>query len=765
VRFGEIRIARGGVIALVGRSGTGKTTLFNLLSCLDSPDRPAGGQEPAILLDLDGAPIDVAADPDTLPRARIGYIFQAGFLLKNASAGLNVALPLAQQGRSIERAALAARLQTVDIAPEELDERAWKFSGGEAQRIAFLRAMAHGPSLIFADEPTSNVDYLNAIDMMGQLRRWTRDPAHPGRTVLWITHDLNLAAAVADGVLVLHQDFQAENASVKLPGDPENDADLPRRAAALHRWTIDPQAMRADDPPPYLGMPFPAVAGAASAEPKANPAPDRGDRKVRYGALLRVGLSEVFSRYCAQRQAAVRDRVNPRLTAPGAPKGAPIYRSIGAWLRAFGQWGSVAAFAMLIALAGAGLTTLELVNAHFRHAVDDPRNCHVIIKEVADHASLDPGYGDIRLLSARPWLTDPAPPDAADAGEVQATPRAICRTGDAAYGRRDARGWAIALAPREGAPCPDQGRTYVRLLTASEHEPVWTRVTLLAGPPGVPSQSLAAYFDSLDAVQTGHIYLTADLESNLGARKVGELVGRPVCLYDPAWLRPVRLIAAGIVDELPSWERNRFAGFISNSTYEAFRSAVGSAHLIDTHTDLALYFSAEHLEDLQRYLQDHGYAFVKENLDKIRRLIETSRVFTSIVAVFLTLVALLLGMLVALSVRNYLDRNAQSFALLKAFGMSRRFMSGVMLIEIGVGWLFAVLLIALLLGALSAVMGLLSASHWWRFDDTVLGPGALWQPFLLAAALVWLLSAAMSLYICARWWRQNRYVANVLKST
>jgi ABC-type lipoprotein export system ATPase subunit len=99
VRFGPIRIPHGGVIAIVGESGTGKTTLFNLLAGLDEPDRSdkrKGGEPPRILLTLGGERVDVAADPGAFPRERIGFVFQSGFLLRNASAGLNLALPSAQ---------------------------------------------------------------------------------------------------------------------------------------------------------------------------------------------------------------------------------------------------------------------------------------------------------------------------------------------------------------------------------------------------------------------------------------------------------------------------------------------------------------------------------------------------------------------------------------------------------------------------------------------------------------------------------------------
>jgi putative ABC transport system ATP-binding protein len=756
IAFSLIRIPRGGVISLVGESGTGKTTLFNLLGGLDEPDREDVEETPRILLDFGDGAVDIAADPNRFPRDRVGFVFQSGFLLHNASAGLNLALPRAQQGRSTDRSDLAQRLGSLDLPPEEIDKRAWKFSGGEAQRIAFVRALAHDPLLVFADEPTSNVDYRKALFIMGQLREWVRNPAYPGRTVLWITHDLRLAAAIADAVLVLHRDNRDGTIQpVCLPGSPE--MDLEARTAALERWSYSRDAMITDEPPLYRGL-------ASDARPlPASPRPRLARRLlVKADVVRKLGLSEVFSRRTAQRSEAVLDHVNPVLSVAGAPPGRRgLVAALAAWLRSFGQWSSVLALALIMVLGSAGLSIYWLVDAHFERSVNDPRNCHLIVK-TARAQRLDRG-SIIRRLSERPWRQS-RPETGAMAATIPSTfeapvitPRATCQSGDAAYGRRDARGWGIAMA-RDGV-CPSVAQTHVRLLTADEYEPIWTQVKLISGGEAQGVDHRTALADYLDAqfAANDSIFLSADKAVELIEGDIAQLIGREVCLIDPTWPETVKLKIKGIVDEVPSWQQNRFAGYIPNYTYDAFSHRVG---LIQQPTHIALYFSSADVDEVEDYLRLGGYSFVSDNLDKIRRLIASSTVFKGIVTGFLGLVGLLLGVLTAMSVQSYLDANAQSFALLKAFGMSWGLIYGILLVEIGVGWLIAAALVAVGL----FVTDLVGGTAWIRFDGLSLSADTAWVPYLAAAGGVWLLSALVSLVMTLVWWWRNRYVAQVLKA-
>ena len=289
ILYGDLDVPRGGIVALVGLSGVGKTTLLNILSGVDKAT--FRGPDPALALTLrDGASADVAAGA-AYPRERISIIFQRGYLLSNASVGLNLAIPATLAARDADEAALSARLARVGLDPGYRVQRPWQISGGEAQRVGIARALIRDPDIVFADEPTSNLDQEAAERVMTQIRDWVRDAAQ--RTVVWVSHDLELVARYADHVLVMGRQL-AE------PGDPDDMRRVgitlhPRPASAeeLHSWKYASGA-----------------APAAETQEPAAPAP-LPEAPPRHGRIAwRLALSELFSRRSSFRTAA----------APGLPR-------------------------------------------------------------------------------------------------------------------------------------------------------------------------------------------------------------------------------------------------------------------------------------------------------------------------------------------------------------------------------------------------------------------------------------------------------------
>ena len=187
-------VERGEMVALVGASGSGKTTLLNLISGIDRPDRGS--------IRLDGVEITALAEPQRtlLRRRRIGFVFQFFNLIPTLTVGENIALPLELLG---ETAAVAQRradtlLQDVGLAglapryPETL-------SGGEQQRAAIARALAHRPTLLLADEPTGNLDEDSGEQIIELLTGLAR---REHTTMLLVTHSAQVACAT-DRVLHL----------------------------------------------------------------------------------------------------------------------------------------------------------------------------------------------------------------------------------------------------------------------------------------------------------------------------------------------------------------------------------------------------------------------------------------------------------------------------------------------------------------------------------------------------------------------------------
>ncbi len=187
-------VAQGETVALLGASGSGKTTLLNLVSGIDSPD---SGR---VL--LDGVDVHALAEPERtlLRRQRIGFVFQFFNLIPTLTVGENTALPLELLGEDA-----AAAQQRADALLEEvgLGGLAQRYpetlSGGEQQRAAIARALAHRPALLLADEPTGNLDEdtgARIIDLLTGLAR------RQGTTLLLVTHSTAVAQA-ADRVLRL----------------------------------------------------------------------------------------------------------------------------------------------------------------------------------------------------------------------------------------------------------------------------------------------------------------------------------------------------------------------------------------------------------------------------------------------------------------------------------------------------------------------------------------------------------------------------------
>lgn len=190
----SLQLAAGEYIAVMGESGTGKSTLLNLIAGLDIPD--------AGRIALDGE--DLGALDDTartrLRRARMGFVFQAFHLLPHLNVERNVALPLALNGSTGRDASERVRellravgmLERANASPSQL-------SGGEMQRVAVARALVHRPALVLADEPTGNLDADSAAEVLELLASQLKRDNAAG---ILVTHS-EIAAATTDRIFQL----------------------------------------------------------------------------------------------------------------------------------------------------------------------------------------------------------------------------------------------------------------------------------------------------------------------------------------------------------------------------------------------------------------------------------------------------------------------------------------------------------------------------------------------------------------------------------
>jgi putative ABC transport system ATP-binding protein len=189
----DLKVAEGESFAIVGASGSGKTTLLGLLAGLDVPS--AGS------IRLDGHPLeqlDEEARAD-LRRRLVGFVFQSFHLLPALTAEENVMLPLELEGLDDARPRAREALASVGLEARRRHYPA-QLSGGEQQRVAIARALVHGPRLLFADEPTGNLDQRTGRHISDLLFALNRER---GTTLVLVTHDAGLAARCARSVELL----------------------------------------------------------------------------------------------------------------------------------------------------------------------------------------------------------------------------------------------------------------------------------------------------------------------------------------------------------------------------------------------------------------------------------------------------------------------------------------------------------------------------------------------------------------------------------
>ena len=188
----SVGFARGAFTAIMGPSGSGKSTLMH---CLAGLDTVSGGQ-----VRLGDAEITRLSDKQLtlLRRDRVGFVFQAFNLLPTLSAEQNILLPLELAGRKPDRQWFDQVVDVVGLR-DRLSHRPNELSGGQQQRVACARALVSQPEVIFADEPTGNLDSRSGAEVLSFLRSSVREM---GQTIVMVTHD-PVAASYADRVVFL----------------------------------------------------------------------------------------------------------------------------------------------------------------------------------------------------------------------------------------------------------------------------------------------------------------------------------------------------------------------------------------------------------------------------------------------------------------------------------------------------------------------------------------------------------------------------------
>ena len=206
----SVELRRGQFTAIMGPSGSGKSTLMHCLAGLDTVTRGEVAIGDTVLGGLSDARLT------RLRRDQVGFVFQQFNLLPTLTAQENILLPLAIAGRKADKAWYDTVIDTVGLG-DRLSHKPAQLSGGQQQRVACARALVSRPEVIFADEPTGNLDSRSGAEVLGFLRQSAR---HFGQTIVMVTHDPN-AASYADRVI-----FLADGQVVTELAEPTADAVL-----------------------------------------------------------------------------------------------------------------------------------------------------------------------------------------------------------------------------------------------------------------------------------------------------------------------------------------------------------------------------------------------------------------------------------------------------------------------------------------------------------------------------------------------------------
>ncbi|KHL00499.1 ABC transporter ATP-binding protein [Sinomonas humi] len=188
----DLAFPAGEFTAIMGPSGSGKSTLMHCLAGLDTAD--------AGTITVGGTELTGLADKalTELRRDRVGFVFQAFNLVPTLTARANITLPVTLAGGKVDEEWFGQLAATLGLQ-DRLDHKPHELSGGQQQRVAVARALLTRPAVVFADEPTGNLDSRSGSEVLGMLRRSSREM---GQSIIMVTHD-PVAASYADRVVLL----------------------------------------------------------------------------------------------------------------------------------------------------------------------------------------------------------------------------------------------------------------------------------------------------------------------------------------------------------------------------------------------------------------------------------------------------------------------------------------------------------------------------------------------------------------------------------
>ncbi len=770
IEVDALSINRGKVTAIIGRSGSGKSTLLHLLGGMLSAEPLLAAKLTAYVLTPEGE----RRDQDLLSRgwrgaeAAVGFVFQQPYLMRDASAALNMHMSLATAGLRAVGPALERLWQSLGFSDASMSTVAKALSGGMQQRLAVGRAIARNPTVILADEPTANLDPALGRLILNQLASYTRRSAD--RSLIIVSHDLNLVHQFANEVVVLEAKpgsqigYLSPRAKWPIP--------MPKSLEEL-------SALLGDDPPTPAGS---AIGEDLEVVPTSF--------LMQVGLWCRLGFATVFNRKTPRPAAGQNnDRVIAfvirhvltfiglvvagvwlvSLFEPAVPRGVgPAFLVVSILLllpRALSRL-SLSSYFRAIAIALLVLTGLVATAA-----ID-------LVKVASEHHLTSP---DLRmLLAAR--ARHPLTIDFVNKLQKDLKARAPADATKATmFGRHilvQVRSYSPPQALSAEAPaCDDDEKRIKKLsvggqgLTAGDPlmrylrwRPVPYEGAVTVGDRVAGKPAVSALPELEGNANGGNLYAAYDFL----ARDLELLPSDPM----PKWLcldirgigsyAPFRISA--VVDGIPDFDLQKFAYLLNSDAAAAGVSSKG----VDNPS--AVGFSAIAVEiprdtrrEVLQYLKDHddnGDFKLEVGFAKLDSAVKAASIAVWLARGFCLLVLALSTVVATVLTLQFIENNRRELAVVSAFGASMWHLlcltSTILLVPLGIALAIAVAATALVLPQLFLLVGI-------RFGIPVLDASALWQSLASVAVAAVCIIFVVAFLSLALWKKATGPVATQLQ--
>lgn len=652
----DLTIPLGGIIAIVGGSGSGKTTFLNLVGGLESIEKhPNYDTQVELKLNSQRRPSSLVSavfkksNTEGFPYNRVSYIFQEGYLIKQASLAVNLAITRRAAGLQADKESLEQLLDQAQLNDKNIEthlgknltDRTVTLSGGQQQRINIARALGRDPELVFADELSSSLDPQKAEDVMGELKNWVWDGEEPrsrerselNRSILWVTHDYHLAAEFADALIVLNGGKAASGMKMPLEVNHlENTID----AADIKSWVESSKI-----PVEAISSGYPESVVADSIN-KVVPRPQRTISYARaafqnIGAGVTLSLMEAF----------------PERNYNHTSKIANISR-LSRPLVGFSHWVRALQLASILALIMIIIYGREEVIHYFDEQLNDPTLRHVIVQQ--NSRELRQSVINDKSLK---HLSD----SIRDIKDI---------TGKASIGVDESVAFGRFTEVVDVYPT---GKTKIEKGFVPEvifgiferKEPVYATLNVHTmgeegcdfGVASKKPQDIMPYADRLEVIVTRKYIEDFKRMYNIN------LCHKPYLdLYDFG-SKPVKFKVVGFIDKAPADGYDRFDALIDVDIWKNWYSGMGKP-IYSSFSRAAVYFNPVNHKGVIEELGKRSFSFDEEIVSKFNRLIGTASQLRNTFVVIAWLTLAVAATVAGGLIWGYLAQNAKSIAVLRA---------------------------------------------------------------------------------------------------